>query len=202
MNSSPLGFGIVGTGMIAGVLAEALSKAKNARLIAVSSRRLENAASFVAKYPGAIPVQGTEALLNREDVEAIYIATPTVAKEAIALAAIAAGKHVLVEKPFIDRASVSRMTNAAAVKGVVFMDATHFVHHPRTAAIQGATAEKIGSPRSLHTSCNLANAVNANGVPSHSPGLWRRRSAYPGTNENRNYPNEVQSSPDCRSEVV
>ena len=43
------------------------------------------------------------------------------------------------------------MTQAAAAKGVVFMDATHFVHHPRTAAIRAATAEKIGSPRSLHT---------------------------------------------------
>jgi hypothetical protein len=31
------------------------------------------------------------------------------------------------------------------------MDATHFVHNPRTAAIQQAIAERIGSPRSLHT---------------------------------------------------
>ena len=31
------------------------------------------------------------------------------------------------------------------------MDATHFVHHPRTAAIQAAGAEKIDSPRSLNT---------------------------------------------------
>ncbi len=43
------------------------------------------------------------------------------------------------------------MTNAAAAKGVAFMDATHFVHHPRTAAIQAAGVEKIGSPRSLNT---------------------------------------------------
>jgi predicted dehydrogenase len=44
-----------------------------------------------------------------------------------------------------------RMTAAAAAKGLVFMDATHFVHHPRTRAIQTATAEKVGSPKSLHT---------------------------------------------------
>ena len=152
MNSSRLGFGIVGTGMIAGVFANALAKSKNARLSAVSSRRLDNAQAFVAERPGAEAVEGIEALLGRAEVEAVYIATPTVAKEAIALAAIAAGRHVLVEKPFIDRASVQRMTEAAAAKGVVFMDATHFVHHPRTTAIQSATAEKIGAPRSLHTS--------------------------------------------------
>ena len=77
-------------------------------------------------------------LLARPDVDAVYIATPTVAKEEIALAAIAAGKHVLVDKPFVNHASVLRMTQAAAAKGVVFMDATHFVHHPRTAAIRAA----------------------------------------------------------------
>jgi hypothetical protein len=43
------------------------------------------------------------------------------------------------------------MTRAAAAKGVAFMDATHFVHHQRTAAIREATSEKIGSPRSLQT---------------------------------------------------
>jgi predicted dehydrogenase len=151
MKMSPLGFGIVGTGMIAGVIADAIAKSSHAKLTAVSSRRMENAQSFVAKRQGAAAVQGIDGLLTRGDVDAIYIATPTVAKEAIALAAIASGKHVLVDKPFLNHASATRMTQAAAAQGVVFMDATHFVHHPRTAAIRAATAEKIGSPRSLHT---------------------------------------------------
>lgn len=151
MSTSPFGFGIVGTGMIAGVVADALAKATNAKLTAVSSRRLETAQKFVAFRSGVAAVEGIEALLRRADVDAIYIATPTVAKEEIALAAIAAGKHILVDKPFINRASVRRMTEAAEAKGLVFMDATHFVHHPRTAAIQAAIPEKIGAPRSLHT---------------------------------------------------
>ncbi len=146
-----LGFGIVGTGMIAGVVADGLAQAKKAKLVAVSSRRIENAKKFVAERSGAAAVEGIEALLTRPDVEAVYVATPTVAKEAIALAAVAAGKHVLVDKPFDRRASAERMIQAAAAKGLVFMDATHFVHNPRTAAIQQAIAEKIGTPRSLHT---------------------------------------------------
>ena len=148
---SQIGFGIVGTGFIAGVVADAISRSANARLAAVSSRRIENARKFTAERLGAAPVQGIDGLLARADVDAVYIATPTVAKEEIALAAIAAGKHVLVDKPFLDHASALRMTLAAAAKGVVFMDATHFVHHPRTAAIRAACAERIGSPRSLHT---------------------------------------------------
>ncbi len=46
-----LGFGIVGTGMIAGVIAEAISKSTNAKLIAVSSRRLENCAELRGQIP-------------------------------------------------------------------------------------------------------------------------------------------------------
>jgi predicted dehydrogenase len=148
---SGLGFGIVGTGMIAGVIADAIAKSRNAKLVAVSGRRMETAQSFVVKRQGVAAVQGLDALLKRADVEAVYIATPTAAKEEIALAAIAAGKHILIEKPFIDHASVLRMSKAAAAKGVAFMDATHFVHHARTAGIRAASAEKIGSPRSLHT---------------------------------------------------
>ncbi len=58
MTTPSVGFGIVGTGMIAGVVADALAKAKNANLTAVSSRRLENAESFVSERPGAAPVPG------------------------------------------------------------------------------------------------------------------------------------------------
>ena len=101
--------------------------------------------------PGRRRSKGSRRCLARADVEAVYVATPTVAKEAITLAAIAAGKHVLVDKPFDGRASAERMIRVAAAKGLVFMDATHFVHNPRTLAIQQAIAAKIGLPRSLHT---------------------------------------------------
>jgi predicted dehydrogenase len=151
MQNSQLRFGVVGTGMIAGVIADAIDKSTNAKLIAVSSRQIDTAQSFVGKRQGVVAVQGLDDLLARADVDAVYIAIPTAAKEETALAAIAAGKHVLVDKPFVSHGSVLRMTNAAAAKGVAFMDATHFVHHPRTAAIQKAGVEKIGSPRSLNT---------------------------------------------------
>src|SRR5262249_52425654 len=168
---SQLGFGIVGTGMIAGVIADASAKSRNGRLAAVSSRRIENAQAFVAHRPGVEALQGTAALLARPDVEAVYVAIPTIAKEEVALAAIAAGKHVLVDKPFASYASARRMTEAAAARNVVFMDATHFVHHPRTAAIRAAIAGKIGSPRSLHTAFYFpfADRNNIRFDPSQEP---------------------------------
>ncbi len=146
-----LAFGIVGTGLIANVIADAIAQSAQARLAAVSSRRLAHAQRFVEKRQGVVAIEGVPALLARSDVDAVYVATPTVAKEEIALGAIAAGKHMLVDKPFASLDSVKRMIEAATAKGVVFMDATHFVHHPRTAAIRTAIPERIGSPRFLHT---------------------------------------------------
>ena len=149
---SRIGFGIVGTGMIAGVVADAIARSSSARLAAVSSRRIENAQRFTAQRPGAAPVQGIESLLARSDIDAVYIGTPTVAKEPIALAAIASGKHLLFDKPFVDHASALRVTQAASKpRGSRSWMRTGFVRHPRTAAIRAAYAEKIGSPRSLHT---------------------------------------------------
>lgn len=145
-----LNFGVVGTGFIAGAVGDAIVAAPGARLAAVASRSAERARAFAAEHGAGAGVEGWQALIARDDVAALYIATPTVAKEEIALAAVEAGKHILVDKPFMNAASAQRMADAAAAKGLVFMDGTHFVHHPRTHAIKAATAEKIGTPRSLH----------------------------------------------------
>lgn len=149
-----LRFGIIGTGMIAGVIADAIAQSRGAALAAVASRTLARARSFVSgrkSASSAEAIEGLDALLRRADIDAVYIASPTMPRESIALASIAADKHVLIEKPFVDLASVQRMTAAADARALVFMDATHFVHHPRTAAIRSAIPSQLGSPRTLHT---------------------------------------------------
>lgn len=149
--SNAFGFGILGTGMIANVVAGAIESAPSAGLAAVASRSLERAQAFTAERQGALAVEGLASMLDQQSVQAVYIAVPTVHKEAAALAAIAAGKHVLVDKPFVDAASVERMTQAAAEAGLVFMDATHFVHHPRRAQVRAETPALVGTPTALHT---------------------------------------------------
>ncbi len=146
-----LGFGVLGTGYIAGKIADAIEAAGKARLAAVASRDLAKAETFVAGRSGAQAVEGIGALLARPDVEAVYLAIPTAGKEAAALAAVAAGKHVLIEKPLADAGSVERMVDAAATRDLVFMDATHFVHHPRRNAVRAALAERVGRPQVLHS---------------------------------------------------
>ncbi|PSH65253.1 Gfo/Idh/MocA family protein [Phyllobacterium sophorae] len=146
-----LNIGIVGTGFIAGILAPAIQSSKNAQLSAVSSRTLAKAEIFAADYPGVVAVEGADWLIARDDVDAVYVATPTAAKEEVARRALAAGKHVLIEKPLHSKQSFERLSALAREKGLVLMDATHFVHHPRTAVMRERCAELIGAPRSLHT---------------------------------------------------
>ena len=71
MKSSPIHFGIVGPGMIAGDVANAIQQAKSATLTAVSSRGPANAERFATVYTGATAVEGTEALFIRPDVDAV-----------------------------------------------------------------------------------------------------------------------------------
>lgn len=146
-----LKLGIVGTGFIADVIAHSLRESDSVELVAVASRRAEMAAAFADKH-GGVRVFGTwRELVESESVEAVYISTPTVAREEIAVAAALCGKHVLAEKPFVDLPSLQRITRACAAAGVAFMDATHFSHHPRTAQIRRELAERTGPLEAVYT---------------------------------------------------
>jgi UDP-N-acetyl-2-amino-2-deoxyglucuronate dehydrogenase len=117
--SSPLGFAIVGTGMIANYHAQAIAQTPGARLVGVVSRSPDKGPVFAAKH--GIPVLTTtvEDMVARADVHVLTVTTPSGAHLDPALAAIRAGKHVVVEKPLeITPARCDRIINAAAQHGV------------------------------------------------------------------------------------
>ncbi len=99
MSAHPLGFAIVGTGMIAGVHAQAINAVDGARLVGVVSRSPEKAAAFAKQHGAAVVTATVEEMVARDDVQVIAITTPSGAHLDPALAAIAAGRHVVVEKP-------------------------------------------------------------------------------------------------------
>lgn len=116
MSSSPLGFAIVGTGMIAGYHAQAIAQTPGAKLVGVVSRSPERGAAFAAKHGTTTVTATVEAMVARPDVHVVNVTTPSGGHLDPALAAIRAGKHVVVEKPLETTPTRADAIIAAAAK--------------------------------------------------------------------------------------
>ncbi len=147
-----LGWGIIGTGAIAADFALALRSSTRCEVRSVSGTSYDKALTFARRYelPSAAP--SLEALLGDSSVDAVYVATPHPAHEANALRAIAAGKHVLCEKPLtVDAASSARLIDAARARGVFLMEAYMYRSHPILARlIATLQSDAIGTLRHVH----------------------------------------------------
>lgn len=97
--STSLGFGLIGVGMIAEFHAQAITASRGARLVGVASRNTDNAKQFAVKHGVEFWTASLTQLLERPDIHIICITTPSGAHLEPALAAIRAGKHVVIEKP-------------------------------------------------------------------------------------------------------
>jgi predicted dehydrogenase len=136
--SSPLRWGILSTGRIAGVFAAALAASKTGRLVAVGSRAPASAQTFAAAHgiDSAHAHGSYEALLADPEVEAVYVATPHPQHLEWVIKAAQAGKHILCEKPLgVNHAEGLAMVQAARKHGVVLMEAFMYRCHPQTSKV-------------------------------------------------------------------
>jgi predicted dehydrogenase len=157
-----LNLGIVGSGYIAGVIAEALREVPHVHLAAVASRHRENAAAFAARYNVGRVFSSWGELITSDDVDAVYVATPTDVREEIAVAAAQHKNHILGDKPFASLASLRNIIAACRANGVAFMDATHFTHHPRTAQVRSELPSRIGTPSVIRSAFFFPNTDREN----------------------------------------
>jgi predicted dehydrogenase len=97
--SSPLGFAVIGTGMIAGYHVQAIAQTPGARLVGVVSRSPDKGPAFAAKHNIPVVTVTVDEMIARPDVHVINVTTPSGAHLDPALTAIRAGKHVVIEKP-------------------------------------------------------------------------------------------------------
>lgn len=137
-SASPLRWGILSTGWIAGVFAKGVATSKSGRVVAVGSRAAASAARFAGEHGIAEEHAhaGYAALLADPEVEAVYVAAPHPEHAEWAVKAAAAGKHVLCEKPAgMNLAEGRRMIEAARRADVLFMEAFMYRCHPQTAKI-------------------------------------------------------------------
>ena len=119
-----LRIGIAGTGRIAHALASCAPLAPDVRVVAVSSRDAERAASFASRHGIARAHEGTLALATDDDIDLVYVASLNHLHHRDVCAFLAAGKHVLCEKPFaLDATQGADMIATAARHDRFLMDA-------------------------------------------------------------------------------
>ena len=112
-----LQFGLVGCGRVAPRHAQSLRELEGARLAAVADIRESRADRFASEY-GPEPYTDYRYLLDRADLDVITICTPSGLHAEMAIDAMQAGKHVIVEKPMaLDLADAGRMIAAAEATG-------------------------------------------------------------------------------------
>lgn len=127
---APVRLGLAGAGLVGPRHASAIAAASGALLGAVADPRLEAAQALGAQH-GALALASTEALAARADIDALILATPNQHHAEGALAAIAAGKPVLVEKPLAARLEDGERVVAAAKRaGVPLAVGHHRRHNP------------------------------------------------------------------------
>lgn len=136
-DAPPLRWGVLGPGVIAADFTKALHAHTAQRVVACGSRSLDRAAAFASEH-GVERAHGSyEALVNDPGVDVVYVATPHSRHLEHTLLAIAAGKHVLVEKPMAATADQARrIVTAARAAGVFAMEAMWTRYLPQTDIIR------------------------------------------------------------------
>ena len=131
--SKPLRWGILGTGWIADLFVQDLQLTGH-QVVGVGSRAPETAQRFAARF-GIPNAHGSyESLVADPQVDIVYVATPHPMHASNAMAALNAGKHVLIEKPFTVNAAEARgIVDLAKAKNLVVLEAmwTRFLPHMR-----------------------------------------------------------------------
>ena len=111
-------------------------------MAAVAARDKSRADAFALRHGIPAAYGSYEDMLADPDIDAIYNPLPNSLHGPWTLRAIAAGKHVLCEKPFASNADeAAQVADAAAASGLVVMEAMHYRYHPLTRRLSELVAE-------------------------------------------------------------
>ena len=147
--SEPLRIGILGAARISGASLIGPARATGHRVVAVAARDRSRAEGYAAEH-GVERVAGSYSeLIADPEVEVVYNPLANGLHGPWNLAALAAGKHVLSEKPSASNAEeAAEVREAAAKAGTVFMEAFHYLFHPVTRRLHEVLASgEIGELR-------------------------------------------------------
>ena len=127
----PIRIGILGAAGIAPRAIVFPAHATNHQLVAVGARDKSRAEEFAKQYQIKKAYGSYQEVIDDPDVDVIYNALHNGAHAPWNIKALAAGKHVLSEKPSVSNAAEAKEVLAATNKsGKVFMEAFHYYYHP------------------------------------------------------------------------
>ncbi len=154
-------WGVVGPGRIASKVVQDFPHVPGAQAVAVASRSAERAQAFAAAH-GLPRAHGSyRAIVDDPDVDVLYIATPHPQHRAIALAALRAGKAVLVEKAFtVTPAATREIVGVARERGVFAMEAMWTRFQPAIVTMRELLADgAVGEVRAVQADLGVRNPL-------------------------------------------
>lgn len=154
-------WGILSTAGIARKNWAAIRNAGNGQVVAVASRNADKSQQFIDECQLDTPFAQTpealgsyDALLSRDDIDAVYIPLPTGLRKEWVIKAAEAGKHVMCEKPCAVHAQdLQEMVDACARNNVQFMDGIMYMHSQRMPLLRQTLddGKSVGSIKRIAT---------------------------------------------------
>ena len=165
--------GIVGAGGVSQLFhIPLIKKNPDVELVAIADTEFAKAATIADRFKIPLFYRDAEKLFSNPDIDAVHINTPTNSHLALTLAALSAGKHVLVEKPMARKAEEARrMVEAAKKSGKHLMVGMNLRFRPDVMILyEFLQAQEIGHIRTVR-----ASWLKKKEVWSRSPWLHEAR---------------------------
>ena len=161
--------GVAGAGYWGKNLVRTFAAAAGARLVAVADGSPEVRERIRRTHPETDAVESASELFARPDVDAVVLATPAATHAELALAALAAGKDVFVEKPLaLDVASARRVEETAQREGRIVQVGHLLRYHPAVEWLDAALRDgELGELRYIY-----CRRVNLGKIRSEENALW------------------------------
>jgi predicted dehydrogenase len=180
-SSDRVQWGILGPGRIASRLMRDAGRGSNFSVVAAGSRSLDRAGEFASRFGIARAYGSYEQLLADPEVDAVYVGVPNSLHHPMTLMALAAGKHVLCEKPYSRHPElVLEAFDAAEAAGLLLMEAYMWRHSPQTRRFMELLPE-VGELVSIRSTFSFAltNTGDARLVPALDGGVLMDVGCYP-----------------------
>ena len=149
--TAPVRTAVVGLGYWGPNLVRNLVDLEASELVAICDRDPERLALVGRRYPSARRVPDVRVLLEDPEIEAIVVSTPMSTHYEIGMAALAAGKHLFVEKPLAASThDAEELVAYAKQSGRCLMPGHTFLYSPPVVAVRGPRRVRLARRAAVH----------------------------------------------------